>query len=48
MGEIRNSYHSQDVSEDGRIILKWAIKKQDVKAWTRFIWHSIVTSGGLL
>jgi hypothetical protein len=27
------------------IILKWTLKKQDVMAWTRFIWLRIGTGG---
>jgi hypothetical protein len=33
---------------DGRIILKWILKKYDVRAWTGFIWLRIGTDGGLM
>jgi hypothetical protein len=33
---------------DGRIILKWILKKQGGSSWTDFIWPIIGTSGGLL
>jgi hypothetical protein len=33
---------------DGRIILKWTIKKSDWRGWTEFIWLRIGTGGGLL
>jgi hypothetical protein len=39
--------HSQNLSVDGRIILKLILKKQDEK-WTGLIWLRIGTSGGLL
>jgi hypothetical protein len=32
---------------DGRIILKWILKKYDEKVWTGFIWLWTGTSGGL-
>jgi hypothetical protein len=33
---------------DGRIILKWILKKWDGEAWTGLIWLRIGTGGGLL
>jgi hypothetical protein len=33
---------------DGRIILKWILKKQDRRMWTGLIWLRIGTSGMLL
>jgi hypothetical protein len=31
---------------DGRAVLKWILRKQNMKVWTGFIWHR--TCGGLL
>jgi hypothetical protein len=36
------------VGKDGRIILKWLLKKQYVRAWAEFICLRVRTSGGLL
>jgi len=33
---------------DGRIILKWIIKKEDVRIWSGFYWLRIGTRGRLL
>jgi hypothetical protein len=30
---------------DGRIILKWILKKENVKVWTDFMWLRIGASG---
>jgi hypothetical protein len=32
----------------GKLILRWILRKQDVRAWTGFVWHMIGSSGGLL
>jgi hypothetical protein len=37
-----------DLTEDGKIILKWILKKWDGEAWTGFFWLRIGTGGGLL
>jgi hypothetical protein len=38
----------EDPQVDGRIILKYILKKQDGKAWTGFIWLRLGTSEGIL
>jgi hypothetical protein len=38
----------EDVSVDGRIILKWILEKKCANVWIRCIWMRIGTSGGLL
>jgi len=59
MGNIINAYkilsenlkgkdHFGDRGADGRIILKFILKKQHMGVWTGFIWLRIATSGGLL
>jgi hypothetical protein len=35
-------------SINGRIILRWILRKWDVGAWTGLIWLRIGTGGGLL
>jgi hypothetical protein len=40
--------HLGDVDVDGRIILKWVLKKEDTKLWTQLIWFRIGISGVLL
>jgi hypothetical protein len=56
-GEIRNTYknsdwkrprrtdYSEDMSLDGRTILKWIIRKQLCRVWTGFIWLRTETVG---
>jgi hypothetical protein len=59
MGEMRNA-HKMLVGQsegkiafggpsvDERIILKWILKKQGVRVWTRFKWLRIRSSSRLL
>jgi len=37
-----------DPGVDGRIILRWIFRKQDVGAWSGLIWHRIGIGGGHL
>jgi hypothetical protein len=40
---------SLEISDvNGRIILKWRLKKRRVSVWTRFNWLRIVSKGGFL
>jgi hypothetical protein len=38
----------EDLSIDGRLILKWMLRKQGGMAWTRSIWFITQTIGGIL
>ena len=47
-GKLRERNHLEDPSVDGRIILRWICRKQDVGTLTGLIWVKIGTGGGLL
>jgi hypothetical protein len=38
----------EDPGVDGSIILEWILRKEGGNVWTRFIWVSMASSGGLL
>jgi hypothetical protein len=40
--------HSEDLSVDRKIILKWILGKYDVKVWTGCIWLRTGTRGWIL
>ena len=40
--------HLGDSGIDGRVILRWIVRKWDVGVWTGLIWLRIATDGGHL
>jgi hypothetical protein len=48
MGSLTLGDHLEDRGVDGKIILEWMLRIQDVREWTEFIWLRIGTTGGLL
>jgi hypothetical protein len=47
-GNVSQRDHFEDTGVDGRIILRWGLRKWDVGVWTGLIWLRIGTGGGLL
>ena len=47
-GNLRESDHLEYPGVDGRIMLRWIVRKWDWEAWTGLIWLRIGTGGGLL
>jgi hypothetical protein len=47
-GNLRERKHVGDPGIDGRIILRWIIKKWDVRVWTGSSWLRRGTCGGHL
>ena len=45
-GNLMERDHLDDPDIDGRIILRWILKKWDLGAWTGLIWLKIGTGGG--
>jgi hypothetical protein len=48
VGKPEERDHLEDPGIDGRIILRWIVRKWDLRAWTGSIWLRIGTGGGLL
>jgi hypothetical protein len=48
MGKTEGKDHLEDKSVDGRIILKWILKKSFGRGWSALIWIRIETRGGIL
>ena len=48
VGRPKGKNHMEDLGIDGRIILRWILKKWDVEAWAGLIWLRIGTGVGCL
>ena len=48
LGNLIERHHLRDSGIDGRIILRWILRKWDVGLWTESIWLRIATGGGHL
>jgi hypothetical protein len=46
--KLKGRGHSEDLGKDGKIILKWTLRKQTVKLWIGCIWLRIWTSDRVL
>jgi hypothetical protein len=45
---LKGRGNSEDIDVDGKIILKWMLRRYDRRVWAGYIWPRIVTRGGLL
>ena len=48
VGNLRERDHLEDPGVDGRLILRWILRKWDVRACTGSMWLRIGTGGGHL
>jgi len=48
MGKSEDNHHLEDLGIDGRILLKWTLKKYYGLAWKGLSWLRIRTIDGLL
>jgi len=48
MENLRDRDHLEDLGVDGRIILRWILRKWDVGVWIGSSWLRIGTGGGHL
>jgi len=46
-GYLKERSHLEDLSIDGRIILKWILKKENGRVWTELMWLRTGTSDRL-
>jgi hypothetical protein len=45
---MKRKYHLDDLGVNGKIILKWIIRKQGGRTWIGLIWVRIWTDDGVL
>jgi hypothetical protein len=47
-GNLKKINHFETLGMDGKIILKWLLKKHARRAWTGLLLHKLVTNGRFL
>jgi hypothetical protein len=48
LGNLREKDHLEDLGIDGRMLLKWILKKTGAVAWIALVWLRIGTGERLL